>query len=253
MKYEPIKKVNAYELIVEQIVAGIRDGQLTVGDRLPGERRLMEKFSVSRATVREAMRVLHATGFVDPRPGDPRGSEVMAFSPTTLERPLSRMAHQHGTTRLELLQFRLLLEGQSALLAAALCDETAKSQIDSRAADLARLAAKGPTRDVEEFGTILSAFHQAIRSASGNQLLQATGSAVDGALTEVALRRLDGEVGPELQDRLGRSAQDARTLAACIRAGDTAGARRTATQNIYRFYRDQLTEAERRTLEPLVG
>lgn len=57
---------------VDQIVAQIRvlidtDG-LTVGDRLPTERELCERFSTSRNTVREAMRMLKAYGVVDVRP-----------------------------------------------------------------------------------------------------------------------------------------------------------------------------------------
>lgn len=254
MQFEPVKKVNSYELIVEQIEAGIREGQLAAGDRLPGERRLMEKFSVSRATVREAMRVLHATGVVEPRPGDPRGPEVMPFNPKTLERPLVRMTHQGGANRAELIQFRLLLEGQSSLLAAALGDENAKEEIDARAADLATLAASAEVNTVEEFGRVLSRFHAAIRAASGNQLLQATGEAVDSALTEIARQRLGDEPGSsERKDRLEQSAKDAATLATLIRAGDATGARRTATENIYRFYRDRLSDEERITLEPLIG
>lgn len=254
MKFEPVKKVSSYEQIVDQIETGIREGHLAAGDRLPGERRLMETFSVSRATVREAMRVLHATGVVEPRAGDPRGSEIMPFSPKTLERPLTRMAHQEGTSRVGLIQFRLLLEGQSALLAAALCEEEAKSEIEARAADLANLATKDSTNGVEEFGRMLSAFHDTIRSASGNQLLQATGEAVDGALTEIARRRLDKEaLGTARRRRLSQSAADAAELARQIREGDPISARRTATENIYRFYRDELSESERALLQPLVG
>lgn len=57
---------------VDQIVSQIRglidaDG-LTVGDKLPTERELCERFSTSRNTVREAMRMLKAYGIVDVRP-----------------------------------------------------------------------------------------------------------------------------------------------------------------------------------------
>jgi len=57
---------------VDQVVAQIRelidaDG-LTVGDKLPTERELCERFATSRNTVREAMRMLKAYGIVDVRP-----------------------------------------------------------------------------------------------------------------------------------------------------------------------------------------
>ena len=57
---------------VDQALAQIRDligeGGLRVGDRLPTERELCERFSLSRTTVREAMRMLNAFGVVDVRP-----------------------------------------------------------------------------------------------------------------------------------------------------------------------------------------
>ncbi|MDZ5078093.1 FadR/GntR family transcriptional regulator [Nesterenkonia sp. HG001] len=261
MRFEPVKKVPSYEMIVEQIEAGIREGRLHPGDRLPGERRLMETFSVSRPTVREAMRVLHATGVVNTRAGDPRGPEVLPFTPQALERPLLRMTHQQGTTRAELIQFRLLLEGQSALLAAASDDAQAKEEISSRAAGLARLADRASTAEPEapadhpeQFGVLLSGFHTAIRAASGNQLLQATGQAVDGALTTIARQRLGGETdSTALSSRLRRSAQDAAALTERIQAQDPTGARKIATENIYRFYKDRLTAEELEALGPLLG
>ncbi|GFZ91008.1 FadR/GntR family transcriptional regulator [Nesterenkonia alkaliphila] len=259
MKFEPVKKVSSYELIVEQIEAGVREGRLHPGDRLPGERVLMQTFSVSRATVREAMRVLHATGVVHTRAGDPRGPEVLPFRPEALERPLVRMTDQEGTTRVELIQFRLLLESQSALLAAATDNEDAKAKISACAGDLATLADRATTAESqtelrEEFGVLLSEFHSAIRAASGNQLLQATGQAVDGALTTIARRRLGDEAdGPALAARLRQSALDAATLNNHIQAQDPIGARQSAADNIFRFYKDRLTDEEQQVLAPLVG
>lgn len=261
MRFEPVKKVNSYEIIVDQIEEGIREGRLHPGDRLPGERKLMETFSVSRPTVREAMRVLHATGVVSSRAGDPRGAEILPFTPQALERPLARMTHQHGTTRAELLQFRLLLEGQASLLAAAADPGEAKQRISACAAALDDLAhragaagAEATTDLATEFGELLSGFHSSIRAASGNQLLQVTGQAVDEALTTVARQRLGEEEDvPALRARLRRSAEDAAILTQRIRDGDTGGARRTATENIYRFYKDRLSDLELKALSPLVG
>lgn len=57
---------------VEELVEGIRSyidtERLYVGDNLPSERELCERFNTSRNTVREAMRMLKAYGVVDVRP-----------------------------------------------------------------------------------------------------------------------------------------------------------------------------------------
>lgn len=59
---------SAVDDIVESLRAMISEEGLSVGDKLPTERELCERFSASRNTVREAMRILKAYGLVDVRP-----------------------------------------------------------------------------------------------------------------------------------------------------------------------------------------
>ena len=64
----------ASHVIVDQIKQLIRDGKLKPGDRLPNERDLCQELGVSRVTVREALRVLEATGLIQVRLGAHGGS-----------------------------------------------------------------------------------------------------------------------------------------------------------------------------------
>lgn len=59
---------SAVDAVLEQIRGLIVEGGLTVGDKLPTERELCERFASSRNTVREAMRMLKAFGVVEVRP-----------------------------------------------------------------------------------------------------------------------------------------------------------------------------------------
>ena len=55
--------------IVDQIRKLIEDGELKVGDRLPPERELCQKFGTSRASMREAFSVLETLGMIESRSG----------------------------------------------------------------------------------------------------------------------------------------------------------------------------------------
>jgi len=66
--------------IVDQIKAMVRRGELRPGDRLPTEREMCERYGVSRVSLREALRVLEASGLVTVRVGG-RGGTFLA-SPT---------------------------------------------------------------------------------------------------------------------------------------------------------------------------
>ena len=54
-----------YEQLAALVAAQIRAGDLEPGQFLPSERHLMDTYSLSRATVRKALEVLAARGWVE--------------------------------------------------------------------------------------------------------------------------------------------------------------------------------------------
>ncbi len=69
-----------YEQVAEALIAEIRARRLGVGDTLPGEIELTERFAVSRHTVREALRKLEELGLIDRQQGV--GTVVRSRQPT---------------------------------------------------------------------------------------------------------------------------------------------------------------------------
>jgi GntR family transcriptional regulator, transcriptional repressor for pyruvate dehydrogenase complex len=67
MSLEPIQQKSLPEIVEERIVEYIRSANLAVGQPLPGEKELAERFRVSRSVVREAVTRLRMLGLVDSR------------------------------------------------------------------------------------------------------------------------------------------------------------------------------------------
>ena len=72
-----IKKVSASEQVCEAIQEQISGGVWRVGDKLPSESELAQKFGVNRLTVRMALQKLNALGIVETRTGS--GTFVIEF------------------------------------------------------------------------------------------------------------------------------------------------------------------------------
>ncbi|NIZ10926.1 FadR family transcriptional regulator [Pseudooceanicola sp. HF7] len=151
---------------VDQVVAQIRelidtDG-LTVGDKLPTERELCERFEISRNTVREAMRMLKAYGIVDVRPKV--GATIID---QRINRALDIFSFNVGEvsrrTFMDIQGFRELIETGSALAIFAA----------TKAEDLAELRALNrkmvQARSIVEASEFDFQFHVKLISLTGNQ------------------------------------------------------------------------------------
>ena len=64
-----IQRISITDAVVDNIKEMIENQEYKVGEKLPAEARLCEMFGVSRTSVREAIRVLQALGYVENRPG----------------------------------------------------------------------------------------------------------------------------------------------------------------------------------------
>ena len=72
MEFREITPVRLYESVIEQIMNLIKNNKLKPGDKLPPERELAEKLSISRGSLREAFRVLESRGLIKSKPGGGR-------------------------------------------------------------------------------------------------------------------------------------------------------------------------------------
>ena len=168
MDIKPVRRKSVYEDIVLQIQGMIDRGELAVGDRLPPERRLAEMFSVSRNTVREAIRALSEQGQLESRQGS--GTYVSEPSEDSGDFAASFAgAILRGQPALkEIFEVRKLMEPEIAGLAARNASPGDITRLEAILAEQEQAVAKGETG-----GTHDQQLHAALADASGNSVMRA--------------------------------------------------------------------------------
>src|SRR2546430_13558888 len=105
-----IKRRTLHEQVMVQLAAYIRGGKLKPGDRLPPERELAERMHVSRATIREALRVMQLQSLIVSRHGS--GTYLAEGKAASLARAVTQFALH------DIFEARRLLDPSMAALAA---------------------------------------------------------------------------------------------------------------------------------------
>jgi GntR family transcriptional repressor for pyruvate dehydrogenase complex len=150
--------------IVDQLVEAIRTGGLLPGMALPAERVLAVQLSVSRSSVREAIRVLEHAGVLDVRTGSGTFVSDAGVSNATMLR--ARAALIGDQSPLDVIVARLALEPVCAELAAANRRDKDLAILRESVAQQAVLV----ERDEDPTDIDLD-FHQSIAAAAQNPVL----------------------------------------------------------------------------------
>ncbi|NVK17527.1 MAG: FadR family transcriptional regulator [Methylocystaceae bacterium] len=145
--------------VAARIMAMIADGNLSPGERLPGERQLAEKMGVSRVSVRAALQSLKAQGFLEAVQGG--GTRILAAA-GDMTSPLGELARVQEQNLHDLAEIRALLEVWAAHRAAERAND---EQINELAAALEKQKGTSAAKDKasQEFN-----FHYLLGKASGS-------------------------------------------------------------------------------------
>ena len=232
-EYQP-----GYEAIAEKIVEFIATSDLKVGDRLPTEQTLAQQLGVSRTMVREAVKILSASGRVRTRRGsgiyvsDRRlsssGTVMNLFMPVDPEHMLA------------LFEFRCMQEMLTTRLATERITMVELRALE-RTVILNRQGAE--TGQWELFIENDNAFHQSIAEATHNPFL------VDTIATVLRLQRravkimTGGAPGSWLN-----SAQQHEAIFTAIKDGNAAAASEAMKSHVETVIADYQHEVRRRLL-----
>lgn len=228
---KPIQRNRVSKQIEQQILALMRDGQLTIGERLPSERELSEMFSVSRASVREAMRSLEHLGVIDVRQGG--GTFVREAGWRDLGSRITAVFAVHPNLLGDIYEARCVIEP-------ALGRSAAQNATDEDIVQLHEILDRQGEKLLRGEPTVLedNEFHAIITRAAGNPILQ--------TMAEACLNLLESSRESYLQtrDRQTVSLRTHRMILDAIERHDPDAAYRASLHHIQatigKFVHDQM-------------
>jgi GntR family transcriptional regulator, uxu operon transcriptional repressor len=210
-----------YRVVADRIQALIRDERIRPGERLPSERDLAAKLSVSRASLREALIALELGGVIEVRGGS--GVYVSDVPDEDANLP------EAGPGPFEVLSARRLIEAEVAAIAARMATDSAIDAILEAVLDMERQHAHKPSNEHND-----RAFHLAIARATGN-------SALVGVMNYLWEQR--GRLWHKLKEHFQteelrqETLADHRRILEAIAAHDPAAARRAMRAHLERVTR----------------
>lgn len=172
------KKKNVYISIIERIHAMIVAGEILPGDKLPPERKLAERFGVSRSNLRQAIQALAERGIIESRRGDGTYLLTNMESGPSVDAILEAIT-AHRNTLHEIIEFRRIMEPPIAALAAQRIDATTLDRLKVIACDQQRafmVGRKATALDAE--------FHQILAESTCNGVLSRVMATIQALLNE---------------------------------------------------------------------
>ena len=218
----PLQAEGAVEQIVRRLGEAIGAGVLAPGERLPSEVELAAQLGVAPMTLRQALQILRAAGFVETRRGRTGGSFVRDDPPGALVaggEPPTRSALR------ELTDWRRAISGEAAALAAERAEPAEREAIAEAAA-----AAERAVGRFSAFRLADARFHIAIAEAARSRRLVAAETQIQVETAEM-LRFVPG---PRLARAVSQAGHD--PIVAAVVAGDAAAAHDAMTRHVEGTY-----------------
>jgi GntR family transcriptional regulator, transcriptional repressor for pyruvate dehydrogenase complex len=142
----PVEVPKASDVLAEELRERILTGELAEGDPLPAERELVKQAQMSRATVREALRMLEVQNLIRIKAGRTGGAFVQLPTTKSMANSVSMLIRGRRIKLVDLMETREALEPFCAQLAA-------RNRTDEDLAELCRVneAIADPGADLAKF------------------------------------------------------------------------------------------------------
>ncbi len=172
LTFRKLKNRRLSEEIAMEIRRAIIAGRLKPGDFLPSEASMAEQFGASRATVREALRILELTGFIETRKG--RGTRVLAMSLSGKFSGLRCCAPDESTLVRDLMRFRSIVEPYCVRHASEHASDELVREMELVLEEIRQETEQGGTGEAQALQ-----FHRLLVDSVGNTVLSYVMQAID--------------------------------------------------------------------------
>jgi GntR family transcriptional repressor for pyruvate dehydrogenase complex len=217
--FRAVRKTRVSQDIIEQIRDLVTSGRLKPGDRLPSERELSQAMSVSRSSVREAVRAMESLGLIQARAGE--GTFVASPAGSRGSDPVIASLHQDWSAQHKLFEVRRVIEPDLAALAARRATaeqiERLRATLNEQEAEILR-GGTGVKQD--------NLFHFLMAEATGNEALVR----IVDSLMDLLLKTREESL--QHDERRARSLKQHRAMLAAIEARDPRAAERLMREHI---------------------
>jgi DNA-binding FadR family transcriptional regulator len=235
LKLSPVDVPKASDVLASELRERILNGELPEGAPLPAERELVKQTQMSRATVREALRILEVQNLVRVKAGRAGGAFVQRPTTKSMASSVTMLIRGRRIKLVDLMETREALEPFCAELAA-------RNRTDEDLAELDRAndAIADHGADLAQFLQANLDWHVGVALASHNELLMGVMIALsqaiyagteDEAFVDVAVREITTKAH--------------RGITTAIREGDAGAAGRRMRRHVH-GYADALAETVER-------
>jgi GntR family transcriptional repressor for pyruvate dehydrogenase complex len=175
LEISPVNVPKAADVLARILREKILDGQMAEGQDLPTEREMCAQAGLSRASVREALRILEGEGLIATRTGRNGGSAVVRPTSATIERSVGIFIRGQGIRLDAVLEARAAIEPPSARFAALHRTEAELEEMEKIHVRLQQVSSAG---DIPAYVRANLDWHVQVVRASHNELLIAFIAAV---------------------------------------------------------------------------
>lgn len=162
----PKQRKRISDEVADSIKELLFDTPLNVGDKLPTEKELAQRFGVSQVPVREALFSLQKSGLLKIKRGSGGGIFICEPNPDSFSEFLSLLLRFGRATIEDLTEARLCIEPAIAWLAAKKADSQSQARIKKSIDYYENNISSGRDRSITDM-----AFHISLAEASGNVVL----------------------------------------------------------------------------------